>query len=128
MNSEDDHRINFTKIANPNTASPTLRVIKIKTSLIELVKFAKKLIIKILLIDSISKIKIKEIKWFLLLIKINTKINIQKKIIELAENSWILIFKIIPINTKIRIKILFFICKKRFYWPWKRRRYFHYSD
>jgi hypothetical protein len=49
-------------MANPSTASPTLKVIKININLVEFITWDKFLIIKILLNDSISKIKSKLIK------------------------------------------------------------------
>ncbi len=49
-------------MANPNTASPTLKVIKININLIEFILCDISLIIKILLKDNISKINNNVIK------------------------------------------------------------------
>ena len=55
-------------MARPNTASPTLKVIKINIILIEFTCWDKILTMKILLKESISKINRIVIKWFLLLV------------------------------------------------------------
>jgi len=80
INSDEDHRINFTKIASPNTASPTLRVIKINIKDRELVPPNIKVISIIVLRDNISNTRRREIKWFFLFVKITIKMIIQIKI------------------------------------------------
>lgn len=72
--------MSFTRMASPNTASPTLRVIKININESEFDDSSITVIIIILLRESISKTKRREIKWFFLFVRIPIKIVIHKKI------------------------------------------------
>ncbi len=108
----------MTKIAKPNTASPTLRVIKTNIIIEEFASWEINLTIKILLKENISKINNKEIKWFLFfIIKIN-KIKIQKTTKLVKDKFSIKTYiKVIEIVIKINRLVLNFISKKRFYRP-----------
>lgn len=117
--------MSFTKIANPKTASPTLKVIKINSSEREFEDLNIIVIIIILLNESISKTKRREIKWFFLFVIIKIKIAIHKKIKKTIERFWNNKYVII---IRIKTKFLFFISKKGFYWPRQRGGYFYYSN